>query len=128
MVSLTISNLGYRYYVIMTFIHLYILRKGVKYWVLFMHIVCFIMYFVSLRIGLFCKCQFQQSCNIFVLMFLNGYLSYNDFWHFAIHYEELWILQYSMDHQISWFLFFLNVFLVGWNLNLKYSMFEGFLK
>jgi hypothetical protein len=53
MVPLKIPSLGYKFYVIMTFIRLYNFKKGVKFWVLIVEIICLIRYCMPLRIELF---------------------------------------------------------------------------
>ncbi len=44
MLPFTILNLGYKFSIIMIFIPLYTLKKGVKHWVLLVDIVCLMMY------------------------------------------------------------------------------------
>jgi len=46
-------SLGYRFYVIMIFILLYNFKKGVKFWILLVEIICLIRYCMPLCIELF---------------------------------------------------------------------------
>jgi hypothetical protein len=106
MFPLTILNLGYTLFIIMIFIPLYISRKlGVKYCVFVCgHCLSYNVFHIITYLTLFINVNCDNNVDIFVLMFLNGYLLCNDLYNFIIHCEELCMLWYCMDHQINWYL------------------------